>query len=140
MYVLADETVCFTMTAAGVGDNIQNSSVDMFLLRGCRSVRRYMQSADRRVPSLGGCKSAGQLDEGVYGGTTLGGQFLVRPCSGRSRILERGVLLQAAEGSRTEACSADQSREAQKNFPPLFFSYQGGLSWHLRALHGKFQM
>ena len=29
-------------------------------------------------------------------------------------------------------------REARKNFSPLFFSYQGGLSWHLRALHSKF--
>ena len=43
----------------------------------------------------------------------------------------KGVLLQAAEGSRTEALSA----EARKIFSPLFFSYQGGLSWHLRALH-----
>ena len=30
--------------------------------------------------------------------------------------------------------------EAGKFFSPLFFSYQGGLSWHLRALHSKFQM
>ena len=31
-------------------------------------------------------------------------------------------------------------REAREKFSPLFFSYQGGLSWHLRALHSKFQM
>ena len=42
--------------------------------------------------------------------------------SGGSRILERGVLLQAAEGSRTEASSADQSaRSGEKNFR-LYFS------------------
>ena len=89
-----------------------------------------MQSADRRVPSLGGCKSAGQLDEGVYGGTTLGGQFLVRPCSGRSRILERGVLLQAAEGSRTEARSANQSARSAENFFAFIFQLSG---WALVA-------
>ena len=31
-------------------------------------------------------------------------------------------------------------REVRKFFSPLFFSYQGGFSWHLRALHSKFQM
>ena len=31
-------------------------------------------------------------------------------------------------------------REARKNFFAFIFSYQDGLSWHLRALHCKFQM
>jgi len=31
------------------------------------------------------------------------------------------------------------AHSAQKNFSPSFFSYQVGLSWHLRALHCKFQ-
>ena len=48
--------------------------------------------------------------------------------SGGSRIFERGVVLQAAEGSRTELRSADQSARSTENFSPLFFSYQGGLS------------
>ena len=35
----------------------------------------------------------------------------------------------------TEARSADQSARSAENFSPSFFSYQDGLSWHLRALY-----
>ena len=41
---------------------------------------------------------------------------------------------QGAEGSGIEASSGDQSAKRGKNFSPSFFSYQDGLSWHLRAL------
>ena len=43
---------------------------------------------------------------------------------------------QAAEGSGIEARSGDEStREARKKFSPSFFSYQDGLSWHIRVLY-----
>ena len=43
---------------------------------------------------------------------------------------------QGAEGSGIEVRSGDQSaRSAEKSFSSSFFSYQDGLSWHLRALY-----
>ena len=48
--------------------------------------------------------------------------------------------LHAAEGSAygIEARSADHSaRSAEKKISPSFFSYQDGLSWHLRTSHCK---
>ena len=50
--------------------------------------------------------------------------------SGGSRILERGARLQAAEGSRTEARSADQSARSGENFFSFIFQLSG---WALVA-------
>jgi len=53
----------------------------------------------------------------------------------RRKMLEVGG--QAAEGSGIEARSGDQSTRANrgKKFSPSFFSYQDGLSWHIRVLY-----
>jgi len=41
-----------------------------------------------------------------------------------------------AEGNGIDMHSANQSTQSmEKNFSPSFFSYQDGLSWHLRALY-----
>ena len=39
-----------------------------------------------------------------------------------------------------EVCSADQSARSAEIFFASFFTSQDGLSWHLHALHYKFQM
>ena len=44
--------------------------------------------------------------------------------------MERGVLLQAAEGSCTEACRADQSARSAENFFTFIFQLSG---WALVA-------
>ena len=51
-----------------------------------------------------------------------------------------GFFYRLKAASCTEVCSVDQSARSAEKFSPLFFSYQGGLSWHLRTLHSKFQM
>ena len=61
---------------------------------------------------------------------------------GGYRIYERGALYYIKRCRRQciEARSADQSaRSRGKFFSPSFFTSQNGLSWHLRALHCKFQ-
>ena len=62
--------------------------------------------------------------------------------SGGSRILERGVLLFAGPLPKAVHRGAERRSVRAKRgkfISPLFFSYQDGLSWHLRALHCKFQ-
>ena len=39
-----------------------------------------------------------------------------------------------------EVCSGDQSAQSAEKFLPSLFTSQDGLSWHLHALHCKFQM
>ena len=51
-------------------------------------------------------------------------------CSGGSRILESGVLLQAAEGRCTEVCRADQSAQSAEIFFAFIFQLSG---WALVA-------
>ena len=69
------------------------------------------------------------------GGGGVGGGL-----SGGSRILERGFFYSLPKVAAQRRVVLISPREARKIFSPLFFSYQGGLSWHLRALHSKFQM
>ena len=65
------------------------------------------------------------------------------PCIQQWRIQDfgKGVVLQAAEGSRTEARSADQSVRSAEKFFAFIFQLSG---WALVApscfLHSKFQM
>ena len=51
-----------------------------------------------------------------------------------------GVAYARCRRQCIEARSADQSAEARKKIFAFFFSYQEGLSWHLRALYCAFQM
>ena len=68
-------------------------------------------------------------------------RYMVR--QGRIQDFRKGgsFIFRAAAMPKAQRCVVMISlREAWKTISPLFFSYQDGLSWHLRALHCKFQM